>query len=113
MASADGQLGTPVLRYSWTMLPLCGVPSTTSHAAFLAELNMRSLKHFWWQQTIDFWNALASAPASCLHKLVLIDSLQDAFLHGVHNFSWSVSHCLRSVGYHLPTQVQSINTLLS
>jgi len=32
----------------------------------LAELNMRSLKHFWWQQTIDFWNALASAPASCL-----------------------------------------------
>ncbi len=28
--------------------------------------------------------------------------------HGFHNFSWSVSHCLRSVGYHLPTQVQSI-----
>jgi len=51
---------------------------------------------------------LASAPASCLHKLVLIDNLQDAFLHGVHNFSWSVSHCLRSVGYHLPTQVQSL-----
>jgi len=49
--------------------------------------------------TIDFWNALASAPASCLHKLVPIDNLQDAFLHGVHNFSWSVSHCLRSVGF--------------
>jgi len=43
---------------------------------------MRSLKHFWWQQIIDFCNALASAPASCLHKLVLIDNLQDAFLHG-------------------------------
>ena len=28
-----------------------------------------------------------------------------------HNFSWSVSHCLRSVGYHLPTQVQSIPVL--
>jgi len=42
-----------------------------------------------------------------LFKL-LIHNLQDAFLHGVHNFSCSVSHCLRSVGYHLPTQVQSI-----
>jgi len=95
-------------KYMLYFKRLCGVPSTTSHAVILAELNMRSLKHFWWQQTIDFWNALASAPASSLHKLVLIDSLQDAFLHGVHNFSWSVSHCLRSVGYHLPTQVQSI-----
>ncbi len=51
---------------------LCGVPSTTSHAVILAELNMHSLKHFWWQQTIAFWNALASAPASCLHRLVLV-----------------------------------------
>ena len=39
-------------------------------------------------------------------------------LHSVHNFSWSVSHCLRSVGYHLPTQVQGIpviyaNTLIA
>ncbi len=51
--------------------------------------------------------ALASAPASCLHtgRLVLTDDLQDASLYSVHN---SVSHCLRSVGYHLPTQVQSI-----
>ena len=54
-------------------------------AVVLAELSMRSLKHIWWQQTIDFWNALASAPASCLHKLVLIDNLQDAFLHGVQS----------------------------
>ncbi len=35
-------------------------------------------------------------------------NLQDASLHSVHNVSWSVSHCLCSVGYHLPTQVQSI-----
>ena len=35
--------------------------------------------------TIDFWNALASAPAPCLHKLVLVDNLQDAFLHGVQS----------------------------
>ena len=48
---------------------LCGVPSTTSHAVILAELNMRSLKHFWWQQITVFWNALASAPAFCLHRL--------------------------------------------
>ncbi len=87
---------------------LYGVPSTTSHAVILAELNMHSLKHFWWQQTIAFWNALASAPASCLHRLVLIDNLQDAPLHSVHNSSWSVSHCRSSVGYDLPTQVQSI-----
>ena len=59
-------------------------------------------------ETIAFWNALASAPASCLHRLVLIDNLQDASLYGVHNFSWSVSHCLCSVGYDLPIQVQSI-----
>jgi len=70
-------------KYMLYLKRLCGVPSTTSHAVILAELNMCSLKHFWWQQTIDFWNALASAPASCLHKLVLIDNLQDAFLHGV------------------------------
>ncbi len=87
---------------------LCGVTSTTSHAVILAELNMHSLKHFWWQQTIAVWNALASAPASCLHRLVLFDNLQDGSLHSVHNFSWSVSHCLCNVGYHLPTQVQSI-----
>ena len=31
-------------------------------------------------------------------KLFLSDNLQDAFPHGVHIFSWSVSHCLRSVG---------------
>ena len=95
-------------KYMLYLKRLCGVPSTTSHAVILAELNMHSLKHFWWQQTIAFWNALASAPASCLHRLVLIDNLQDASLHSVHNFSWSVSHCLCSVGYHLPTQVQSI-----
>ncbi len=47
---------------------------------------MHSLKHFWWQQTIAFWNALASAPASCLQRLDLIDNLQDASLHSVHNF---------------------------
>ena len=87
---------------------LYGVPSTTSHAVILAELNMHSLKHFRWQQTIAFWNALASAPASYLHRLVLIDNLQDAPLHSVHNSSWSVSHCRSSVGYDLPTQVQSI-----
>ena len=80
----------------------------SSHAVILAESNMHSLKHFWWQQTIAFWNALASAPASCLQRLDLIDNLQDASLHSVHNFFWSVSHCLCSVGYHLPTQVQSI-----
>ena len=59
-------------------------------------------------KTIAFWHASASAQASCLHRLVLTDNLQDASLHSVHNFSWSVSHCLCSVGYHLPTQVQSI-----
>ncbi len=51
---------------------------------------------------------LASAPASCLLRLVLVDNLQDASLNSVHIFSWSVSHCLCSVDYHLPTQVQSI-----
>ncbi len=44
-------------KYVLHLQRLCGVPSTTSHAVILAELNMRSLKHFWWQQTIVFWNA--------------------------------------------------------
>ena len=39
-------------KYNLYLKRLCGVPSTTSHAVILAELNMRSLKHFWWQQTI-------------------------------------------------------------
>ncbi len=52
-------------KYMLCLKRVCGVPSTTSHAVILAELNMHSLKHFWWQQTIAFWNALASAPASC------------------------------------------------
>ena len=94
-------------KYMLYLERLCGVPSTTSHAVILAELNMH-MNHFWWQQTIAFWNALASPPDSCLHRLVLIDNLQGASLHSVHNFSSSVSHCLCSVGYHLPTQVQSI-----
>ncbi len=44
-------------KYMLYFKRLCVVPSTISHAVVLAELNMRSLKHFWWQQTIDFWNA--------------------------------------------------------
>ena len=55
---------------------LCGVPSFTSHAVNLAELNMRSLKHIWWQQSTNFWNALALAQASCLHKLVLLTTFR-------------------------------------
>lgn len=43
-----------------------------------------------------------------VHRLILTDILQDASLYGAHNFSWSASHCLRSDGYHLQTQVQSI-----
>ena len=60
-------------KYMLYLKRLWGVPATTSHAVILAGLNMRSLKHFWWQQTIACWNAWASAPASCLHRLVLID----------------------------------------
>ncbi len=48
-------------KYMLYLERLCGVPSITSHAVILAELNMHRLKHFWWQQTIAFWNALASA----------------------------------------------------
>ncbi len=78
-------------KYMLYLKRICGVPSTTLHAVILAELNMRSLKHFWWQQIINFWNASASAPASCFYDLVLIDN---GFFHGAHNFSWSVSNCL-------------------
>ena len=54
-------------KYMLYLKRLCGVPSTTSHAVILAELNMHS---FWWQQTITFWNALAFQP----QLLVYIDS---------------------------------------
>ena len=37
-------------KYMLYLKRLCGVPSTTSHAVVLAELNMRSLKHYWWQK---------------------------------------------------------------
>ncbi len=47
-------------KYLLYLKHLWGVPST-SHAVILAELNMRSLKHFRWQQTIDLWTALISA----------------------------------------------------
>ena len=57
---------------------------------------------------MNFGSVLALAPASCLHALILTGNLQDAFLYGARNFSWSVSHCVGSVGHHLPTQIQNI-----
>ena len=70
-------------KYMLYLKRLCGVPSTTLHAVIVAELNMRSLKHFWWQQIMNFWNASASAPAFMILLLLTMGfSMVPTISHG-------------------------------
>ena len=51
-------------------IKFCGVRRTnrgTSIAVILVEIHLSSLKSFWWQQIIQFWNLLALAPNSSVY----------------------------------------------
>ena len=95
-------------KYMFYLKRICGVQSTTSNAVILAETNMKSLKRFWWKQSIQFWNCLATASHTSLHQVVLLDNICDALIHHVPNFSQSVFDNLKSIGITLPTQTNSI-----
>ena len=69
----------------------------------LAETHLSSLKSFWWQQIIQFWNSLASAPNSSVHKTVLLESIS-----GTKTFSFSIFRCLKSIGISTPVQLPAI-----
>ena len=59
-------------KYMFYLKHICRVRRTTSNAVILAETHLSSLKSFWWQQTIQFWNSLALAPNSSVHTAVLL-----------------------------------------
>ena len=90
-------------KYMFYLKRICGVQSTTSNAVILAETNMKSLKCFWWKQSIQFWNCLATASHTSLHQVVLLDNICDALSHHVPGFD-----SLKSIGITLPTQTSSI-----
>lgn len=73
----------------------------TPSAIFLAELGLSSLKVFWWQRTLEFFNKLAASPSDSLFHMILLDNLHDAFQRGTRNFCRSLFQGLASVGYHV------------
>ena len=90
-------------KYMFFLKRICGLQSTTANAVIHAETNMSSLESFWWKQSIQFWNLLASAPERSFHRSVLLDNLADS-RRGIPHFSYSVSHCLKSIGISICSQ---------
>ena len=64
----------------------------------LTKLGLSSLKVFWWQQTLHFFNKIAASPPDSLFHTVLLDNHHDAFQRGVRNFTKSISQGLAGVG---------------
>ena len=74
-------------KYNIYLECICGVQSTTSNVVILAETNMKSLQRFWWKQSTQFWNCLATATHTLLHQVVLLDNICDALIHHISNSS--------------------------
>ncbi len=80
---------------------ICGVKRSTPVAILFAELGLKPLQFFWWEQSMKFWNKLAALPGDSLFHVVLQDNLADAFQHRAHNFASAVVGSLRIVDYDL------------
>ena len=77
----------------------------------LTELGLTSLKVFWWQQSLHFFNKIAATPPGSLIHTVLLDNHHDAFQRGVRKFTRSVFHGLAGVGYDMSRDTATISML--
>lgn len=92
--------GTDLQRiYARHLWHICGVKFATPSAMLLAELGLLPLQVFWWQQTLQFYNKLATSPRDSLFHIILLDNQHDAFERGVKNFCSSIHRSLASIGH--------------
>ena len=85
--------------YTRRLRHICGVKFATPSAMLLAELGLLPLQVFWWQQTLQFYNKLATSPRDSLFHIILLDNQHDAFQRGVKNFCSSINRALVSIGH--------------
>ena len=80
------------------------IAPSTPRKLLLTELGLLPLQVFWWRQTLQFWNGLASLPIGSLYHNVCLDNLTDAFQleEGTCNLANSLAACLHSVGFEMP-----------
>ena len=92
---------------------ICGVKFATPSAMLLEELGLSPLQVFWWRQTLEFWNQIASSPVGSLFHTIPLDNLDDAFpvRNGAKNFSGFIATCLQSVGQPMPLDRGAIPVL--
>jgi len=64
----------------------CGVKHSIPVATFFAELGLKPLHFFWWEQSVKFWNKLAALPHDSLFHTVLQENMVDAFQHCARKF---------------------------
>ena len=97
--------------YAKFLRRICRVRSNTPSATLLTELGLTSLKVFWWQQTLHFFNKIAATPPDSLFHTILLDNHHDAFQRGVRNFTKSIFHGLAGVGYDMSCDTAAISML--
>jgi len=99
--------------YNRYLRHICEVKYATPSAMLLEELGLSPLQVFWWRQTLEFWNKIASSPVGSLFHTILLDNLDDAFYvrNGAKNFSGSIAACLQSVGQPMPLDRGAIPVL--
>ena len=87
--------------YAKFLRRVCGVRSNTPSAMLLTELGLTSLKVFWWQQTLHFFNKIAASPPdslfsksfsmrSCLTITMMLFSEGSGILPGPFSIAWLV-----------------------
>ena len=97
--------------YAKFLRHICGVRFNTPPSMLLTELALSPLKVFWWQQSLQFYNRLATSPADSFFHMILLDNQYDAFCCGTRNFTKSVFQGLTSVGYDMSTDAYVASVL--
>jgi hypothetical protein len=90
-------------RYNMRIRQICGIRNSIAANVYLHELDVKPLEHRWWQQTLGFWARIQAAPHGNFYKQLLLDNLNDALVHKIRNFSWSVLRKLRELGIQVDT----------
>ena len=85
--------------YHYYLRTICDLPPSTPRKMLMAELGLLPLQVFWWQQTLQFWDNLATLPAGSFSHTVCLDNLTDAFCGVAGSMALSLEGCLHSVGY--------------
>ena len=81
---------------------ICRLVPFTPCKLYWTELGLLPLQVFWWRQTLQFWNSLASLPIGSLYHTNCLDNLTDVFWQGACNMANSLTACWHSVGFEMP-----------